>query len=185
MSEFIHEGWLSAARRCPSPNYNDRPSGEAVSLLVIHNISLPPGEFGTGCVEDFFCNRLDVQRHPYFEQIRELRVSSHLFIDRQGQLIQFVPLQGRAWHAGASEFRGRSECNDFSLGIELEGCDDVSYTPEQYQRLAEVTGLLLSSYPELTLDRIVGHSDIAPGRKTDPGPAFDWTHFRTLLAERL
>ncbi len=185
MSISIQDGWLTSARRCPSPNHGERPPGEAISLLVVHNISLPPGEFGTGCVEDFFCNRLDISRHPYFEQIRDLRVSAHLFIRRDGELVQFVPLERRAWHAGASEFGGRSECNDFSIGIELEGCDDRPYTELQYQRLVEVSRLLLSSFPALTPERITGHSDIAPGRKTDPGPAFDWHHFRTQLAERL
>ncbi len=185
MSVSIQDGWLTSARHCPSPNHNERPQGEAVSLLVVHNISLPPGEFGTGCVEDFFCNRLDISRHPYFEQIRDLRVSAHLFIRRDGELVQFVSLDRRAWHAGASEYGGRSECNDFSIGIELEGCDDLPYTEHQYQRLAEVTRLLLSCYPALTAERITGHSDIAPGRKTDPGPAFDWHHFRSQLAERL
>lgn len=185
MSVSIQDGWLTSARRCPSPNYNDRPPGEAISLLVVHNISLPPGQFGTGCVEDFFCNQLDINRDPYFEQIRDLRVSAHLFITREGELVQFVPLDRRAWHAGASEFDGRTECNDFSIGIELEGCDDLPYTEHQYRRLAEVARLLLSRYPALTPERITGHSDIAPGRKTDPGPAFDWHYFRSQLSERL
>jgi|TARA_R100000093_G_scaffold19146_1_gene11109 AmpD protein len=185
VSVSIQDGWLTSARRCPSPNYNERPPGEAISLLVVHNISLPPGQFGTGCVEDFFCNQLDINRDPYFEQIRDLRVSAHLFITRDGELVQFVPLDRRAWHAGASEFDGRTECNDFSIGIELEGCDDLPYTKPQYRRLAEVTRLLLSCYPALTPERITGHSDIAPGRKTDPGPAFDWRHFRSQLSERL
>ncbi len=185
MNEPIQDGWLASARRCPSPNYNDRPAGDVISLLVVHNISLPPGEFGHGYIEAFFCNQLPVDHHPYFEQIRDLKVSAHLLIDRQGNPTQFVPFDRRAWHAGASEFQGRGECNDFSIGIELEGSDQVPYTEAQYQRLAEVTGLLLSRYPALTPARITGHSDIAPGRKTDPGPAFDWDYFRAQLAQRL
>lgn len=185
MSVSIQDGWVTTARRCPSPNHNERPAGETISLLVVHNISLPPGQFGGACVEDFFCNQLDPEHHPFFQQIRDLRVSAHLFIRRDGELVQFVPLDRRAWHAGASEFSGRTECNDFSIGVELEGCDDVPYTNAQYTRLAEVARLLLSHYPALTPERITGHSDIAPGRKTDPGPAFDWHHFRSQLSERL
>lgn len=181
MNESILQGWLALARHCPSPNCNERPGAAEVSLLVVHNISLPPGEYGTGCIEDFFCNQLDVGRHPYFTEIADLRVSAHLLIDRAGQLVQFVPLDRRAWHAGASEFQGRTDCNDFSIGIELEGCDHEAYTEEQYRRLVEVAKLLLAHYPSLTPERITGHSDIAPGRKTDPGPAFDWDHFRSLL----
>lgn len=181
MNQFIRDGWLVSARRCPSPNYNERPAGTEISLLVVHNISLPPDQYGTGHIEAFFRNQLNPAEHPYFKQIADLRVSSHLLIARDGELVQFVPLDGRAWHAGASEFQGRRECNDFSIGIELEGSDQVPYTPAQYQRLAAVTGLLLSRYPALTPERIVGHSDIAPGRKTDPGPAFDWPHFHSLL----
>lgn len=185
MNEPIQDGWLASARRCPSPNYNDRPAGAAISLLVVHNISLPPEEFGSGYIEAFFCNQLPVEQHPYFQQIRDLKVSAHLLIDREGNAIQFVPFGRRAWHAGRSVFQGRAECNDFSIGIELEGSDHIPYTDAQYRRLAEVAGLLLSHYPALTPERITGHSDIAPGRKTDPGPAFDWDYFRAQLAQHL
>lgn len=183
MNEPIRDGWLSAARHCPSPNYNDRPLNGTINLLVVHNISLPPGQYGTGCIEQFFCNQLQSDQHPYFCQIADLRVSSHLLIDREGQLVQFVPFDRRAWHAGASAFEGRANCNDFSIGIELEGCDNEAYTDNQYQSLAQVTRQLLVHYPALTPDRITGHCDIAPGRKTDPGPAFDWGYFRLLLSE--
>lgn len=183
MNETIQEGWLGSARHCPSPNFNERPFGIDISLLVVHNISLPPGQYGTGCVEQFFCNQLQPEQHPYFLQIADLRVSAHLLIDREGQLVQFVPLDRRAWHAGASEFNGQVDCNDFSIGIELEGSDHEAYTDKQYQSLASVARQLLAQYPALTPDRITGHSDIAPGRKTDPGPAFDWCYFRSLLNE--
>jgi len=175
------EGWLDAAAHCPSPNFNSRPNGQEISLLVIHNISLPPGEFGTGCVNDFFCNQLDSSLHPYFETIAELRVSAHLFIDRTGKVTQFVPFAARAWHAGASVFNGIENCNDYSIGIELEGCDNIAYTDAQYKALTDVTRQLLATYPAITHEHIVGHCDIAPGRKTDPGEAFDWAHFHFLL----
>ncbi len=178
---LIQAGWLQQAKACPSPNYNQRPEGAQVSLLVVHNISLPPDQYGTGWVQAFFCNQLDAEAHPYFARIAQLRVSSHLLIERDGELTQFVSFDDRAWHAGASCFEGRSECNDFSIGIELEGSDHIAYTEVQYQRLAEVTALLLARYPELSENRIAGHDDIAPGRKTDPGPAFNWSHFRALL----
>lgn len=177
-------GWLSPTVRCPSPNFNARPAGEVVSLLVIHNISLPPGQFGGGYIQQFFCNQLPVGDHPYFATICDLQVSAHAMIDRQGQVIQFVSFADRAWHAGASCFAGRDNCNDFSIGIELEGADDQPYTPEQYKALAMLAGKLLARYPLLTQARIVGHSDIAPGRKTDPGPFFDWPHFFALLARQ-
>ena len=176
----IDDGWLQPVRRLPSPNQDERPDGE-ISLLVIHCISLPPGEFGLSHIDDLFLNRLDPEIHPYFRRIAGLRVSAHLLIDRRGALTQFVPFQRRAWHAGISSYRGRERCNDFSIGIELEGCDSLPYTPAQYHSLARVTRLLLHHYPTLHRDRIVGHSDIAPGRKTDPGPAFDWRRFRRLL----
>lgn len=179
----IHEGWLDGASRCPSPNCNRRPDPADISLLVIHNISLPPGEYGTGCVQQFFCNELDCNAHPWFEQIRGVEVSSHLLIERDGRVTQFVSFLERAWHAGLSVFCGRENCNDFSIGIELEGCDAEAYTDAQYASLAAVTGELMNAYPAITRGRIAGHSDIAPGRKTDPGPAFDWPRFRSLLAE--
>jgi len=174
-------GIFNGVEYYPSPNCDERPSSTAINLLVIHNISLPPGEFGTNAVIEFFCNRLDHEAHPSYSSIKNLRVSSHLYIRRTGQIIQFVPFHQRAWHAGESSFAGVSRCNDFSIGIELEGTDNLSYTNEQYQQLAIVTQSLMQCYPGITPDRIVGHSDIAPTRKTDPGPAFDWPTYRGLL----
>ena len=182
MAGGIKEGWLEEAERCESPNCNERPPGVDISLLVIHNISLPPGEYGGSQIRELFCNALDCSAHPWFERLRELRVSSHLLIDRAGALVQFVPLHARAWHAGDSAFLGRENCNDFSIGIELEGSDDEPYTEQQYVRLSRVTVQLMQHYPLITPQRIAGHADIAPGRKTDPGPAFDWPHYRALLA---
>lgn len=178
----IVNGWCQGARHCPSPNFNARPEGE-ISLLVIHNISLPPGQFATGKVQAFFQNRLDVTEHPYFEGISELRVSAHFLIERDGAITQFVSCLDRAWHAGISRFEGREACNDFSLGIELEGTDDLPFTVEQYQALITLTRQLQAAYPAITTHRICGHSDVAPGRKTDPGPAFDWTRFRRALQQ--
>lgn len=169
-------GWVTGARHCPSPNCNGRPADE-VSLLVIHNISLPPGEFGGGWVQRFFQNQLPADAHPYFASIAEMRVSAHFLIERDGGLTQFVSCRERAWHAGVSSFVGRESCNDFSLGIELEGTDDLPYTVAQYATLQALTRQLLSAYPLLTRQRICGHSDIAPQRKTDPGPAFDWPQY--------
>lgn len=173
-------GWCDSARRCPSPNCNARPDGE-VSLLVIHNISLPPGQFGTGEVENLFLNRLDPQAHPYFAGIAHLQVSAHFLIARDGALTQFVSCNERAWHAGVSCFAGREQCNDFSLGIELEGTDELPYSDAQYATLQRLTRALLRAYPALGVERICGHSDIAPQRKTDPGPAFDWARYRAAL----
>jgi AmpD protein len=178
----IQDGYLTTATQCPSPNSNQRPSGQTISLLVIHNISLPPGEFGTGCVQKFFTNQLDSSLHPYFETVAELQVSAHIFIERTGNIIQFVPFDARAWHAGASSFRGVANCNDYSIGIELEGCDDIAYTDAQYEALAGLSRQILAVYPHITPDRIVGHNQIAPERKTDPGEAFDWARFHQMLA---
>lgn len=175
-------GWLKCARPVPSPNFNARPQGTEISLLVIHNISLPPGQFSGPEVEAFFCNRLDCTTHPYFAQIADLKVSSHLFIRRDGEVVQFVSLFDRAWHAGRSEFEGQVECNDYSIGIELEGTDDLQYTRAQYDSLIELSRQLLILFPAITADRIVGHSHVAPGRKTDPGPAFDWQFYLSHLA---
>jgi AmpD protein len=174
-------GWLTQARRVPSPNWDDRPPGTGVDLLVIHGISLPPGEFGGPWIDALFRNRLDPAAHPYFRRIARLRVSSHLLIRRDGELVQYVDLRRRAWHAGASCFRGRECCNDFSIGIELEGADEIPYEPAQYRTLAEASREIMARYPGITAERIAGHSDIAPGRKTDPGPAFDWRRLRRLL----
>lgn len=182
LSRLRGTGRLPGARWCPSPNFGPRPEGEEISLLVIHNISLPPGEFGGSAIEAFFCNRLDPDAHPYFRTIADLRVSAHALIRRDGEVVQFVSLLDRAWHAGRSCFQGREECNDFSIGIELEGTDDTPYTDTQYHRLAELAALIMAAWPGIDVSRIAGHSDIAPGRKTDPGPAFDWSHFRHQLA---
>ncbi len=173
---------LVPSRQEPSPNCGDRPEGEAISLLVIHNISLPPGQFGGPYIDDLFCNRLDCSAHPYFDALRELRVSAHLLIDRAGQVTQYVPFDKRAHHAGVSSFKGREQCNDFSIGIELEGTDDDPFTAAQYDSLAQITRLLMAAYPGITAERIAGHSDIAPERKTDPGPCFDWEKYRRLVS---
>ena len=175
-------GWLTQARRLASPNWDERPPHSQIDLLVIHGVSLPPGEFGGPWIDDLFQNRLDPAAHPYFGPIAHLRVSSHLLIRRDGELIQYVDLTRRAWHAGVSCFAGRERCNDFSIGIELEGTDEIAYEPVQYQVLAVTSRCLMRHFPAITPERIVGHSDIAPGRKTDPGPAFDWALFRQLLA---
>ncbi|MDV3503974.1 1,6-anhydro-N-acetylmuramyl-L-alanine amidase AmpD [Marinobacter sp. M-5] len=178
-------GRIARARWCPSPNFGPRPDGAGISLLVVHNISLPPGQFGGDAIERFFCNCLDASEHPYFETIAGMRVSAHALIRRDGSVIQFVSFLDRAWHAGRSSFRGEQECNDFSIGIELEGADDIPYTDEQYQSLADVSAYVMAAWPEIRRDRITGHCDIAPGRKTDPGPAFDWKHYhQRLLALR-
>ncbi|MET1255371.1 1,6-anhydro-N-acetylmuramyl-L-alanine amidase AmpD [Aliikangiella maris] len=174
---MIKHGWLELATKIPSPHFNERPDPDDISLLVIHNISLPPEQFGNDFVEDFFCGKLNCSLDPYFESIRDLRVSSHLFIKRCGALIQFVAFDKRAWHAGVSEYNGHENCNDFSIGIELEGTDHLAYTSAQYTTLQLVTQQLIAEYPQLTPQRIVGHCDIAPGRKTDPGISFDWHYY--------
>ena len=181
MTLDIDNGRVAQARWCPSPNFDDRPSDCEPELLVLHNISLPPGQFGNGCIEAFFCNALDTSAHPWFVNIIGVRVSSHFLVDRQGSLIQFVSCDRRAWHAGVSSFRGREACNDFSIGIELEGTDTQPYTDPQYATLSTLVPTLLGAYPGMTPQAIVGHSDIAPGRKTDPGPAFDWDRLRREL----
>lgn len=173
-------GWCAGVRHCPSAHYNERPQGE-ISLLVLHNISLPPGQFGTGKVQEFFTSGLSASEHAYFAGIADMRVSAHFFIERDGQISQFVSCLQRAWHAGVSSFAGRDNCNDFSLGIELEGTDDLPYSEAQYDALLALVQQLLAAYPALSVERICGHSDIAPGRKTDPGPAFDWPRLRTAL----
>ena len=172
---------LEGARICDSPNFSDRLN-EEISLLVIHNISLPPGQFGNNFVDKFFANKLDPKKDPYFEEIYEMKVSSHLFIDREGLLTQFVPFDRAAWHAGVSEFKGRDNCNEFSIGIELEGTDNLEYSSNQYKTLIEVTKALMDYYPEIKVDNIVGHKDIAPVRKTDPGEVFDWDLYKSSLS---
>ena len=175
-------GRLDGARQADSPNRDARPEGCGLDLVVIHGISLPPGEFGTDGIERLFTNTLDPNAHPYFQRLEGLRVSAHLLIRRDGEVVQFVPFHERAWHTGESCFEGRKRCNDFSVGIELEGTDDQPYEAVQVERLAEVVRALFAAYPGLSPQRVVGHSDIAPGRKTDPGPYFDWEGFRVLLA---
>ena len=174
-------GWLAGAQRRPSPNQDARPPDTRIDLLVIHNISLPPGEFQGNWIDDLFLNRLDPNAHPYFAPIASVRVSAHLLIRRDGCLIQYVPCDRRAWHAGVSAFQGRERCNDYSIGIELEGADDIPFTDAQYQRLADCTRDIQERYPAITRERITGHSDIAPERKTDPGPAFDWERYLAML----
>lgn len=167
-------GLISPARHVQSPNRDPRPAGFAPELVVLHGISLPPGEFGGDWVDALFLNRLDPEAHPYFAEIAGVRVSAHLLIDRLGSVTQYVSFNERAWHAGVSDYFGRSACNDFSIGIELEGTDDMPYTDEQYETLAAVLSALAEAYPELAAVPVAGHKDIAPGRKTDPGTSFDW-----------
>jgi AmpD protein len=167
----IDHGWLRGAVRLASPNVDDRPAGACVELVVVHNISLPPGVYGTGCVQAFFTNRLDPAADPYFAQIATLQVSAHLLIERDGRVTQFASFDRRAWHAGASEYAGRARCNDFSVGIELEGSDFEPFTDAQYASLDAALAALVAAYP---VRAVCGHSDIAPGRKTDPGPYFEW-----------
>lgn len=165
----------------PSPHYDERPAGMRIDMIVIHAISLPPGEFGGHAVRDFFCGHLNHSAHPYYAGIADLRVSAHLFVRRDGELMQFVPFHYRAWHAGQSVFQGRTSCNDFSIGIELEGSDDHVYETVQYQRLGALVRLLMHHYPDIREDRIVGHTHIAPERKTDPGPHFHWELLRGMI----
>jgi len=166
--------WLPRARRVLSPNCDARPDAAAIDLVVLHNISLPPGEFGGDSVEALFCNQLDCSSHPALADLEGVEVSAHLFIDRRGRLTQFVPFELRAWHAGVSSYRGRTGCNAYSIGIELEGTDSRPYTAKQYRRLSSTLRWLLRTFPRLALDTIVGHNEIAAGRKTDPGASFDW-----------
>jgi len=177
---IIDQGVVQGVRFLPSPNFNERPETE-ISLLVIHNISLPPGQFGCVSIEQLFTNQLDWDAHPYFQQIRGLEVSAHLLIDREGEITQFVPFDKRAWHAGVSCYDGRENCNDFSIGIELEGTDDLPYTQAQYNQLIRVSKALMETYPAITKERITGHQHIAPGRKTDPGHLFDWDFYLNKL----
>jgi AmpD protein len=170
---------LAGAVQIPSPNFDERPADAALTLLVVHNISLPPGDFGGEAISRLFTNTLDLTAHPYYETLHDLKVSAHFLIHRDGGLVQFVPCAKRAWHAGPSVWRGRARCNDFSIGIELVGADDQPYAEKQYLCLSELTLALRRRYPVID---VVGHSDIASGRKSDPGPAFDWGHYRELLA---
>ena len=172
--------WLNTARRVPSPFCDARPNDE-MSLLVVHNISLPPGKFGGPYIEQLFTGQLNPADDPYFEIIHQFRVSAHCLIRRDGEIVQFVPFNQRAWHAGTSRFEDRDKCNDFSIGIELEGTDYLPYTSEQYQMLTKLTQSLMSNYPAIIRNRVTGHEFIAPGRKTDPGLSFDWQRFKKLL----
>jgi AmpD protein len=178
----VQDGWLQPARHLPSPNHNARPAGQAVRLVVMHNISLPPAEFGGGYVEAFFLNQLDVTVHPYFQTIAGVEVSAHLFVSRLGAVTQFVSFDDRAWHAGRSSYLGVDNCNDYSIGIELEGTDDLPFTDAQYTALAEILPAIQAAYPQ-TQRHWAGHSDIAPIRKTDPGVGFDWLRLRRLVAD--
>jgi N-acetyl-anhydromuramoyl-L-alanine amidase len=175
-------GLIVGAAQVLSPHFDQRPSGVLPELLIVHGISLPPGEFGGPWIDRLFTGTLPPGEHPYFRKIEGLTASAHALIRRDGQIVQYVPFGARAWHAGTSEYRGRTGCNDFSVGVELEGTDDTPYADAQYQALAALTVALLGTYRSLSAQAIVGHSDVAPGRKTDPGPSFEWARFRTLLA---
>jgi AmpD protein len=174
-------GWMRGARHVPSPNFDERPDGILPELIVVHGISLPPEEFGGPWIDRLFTNTLPPAEHPYFEKIKGLKVSTHLMIRRDGELVQYVPFHRRAWHAGTSSYQGRERCNDFSVGIELEGADEIAYEPAQYRMLSAAIHALCAAYPSLSPARIAGHCDIAPGRKTDPGPAFDWQRLYALI----
>ncbi|WP_289027856.1 1,6-anhydro-N-acetylmuramyl-L-alanine amidase AmpD [uncultured Paraglaciecola sp.] len=178
---MIKQAILTQAEYYPSTHCDDRPENTDISLLVIHNISLPPNEFGGEYIKYFFTGKLNPELHPYFTSIYKIRVSAHCLIQRDGHIVQFVPFSKRAWHAGISSFQGQNRCNDFSIGVELEGADHLPYTDEQYRSLQHLSLALKQTYPAITLGRIVGHNDIAPGRKTDPGISFDWTRYRQLL----
>jgi AmpD protein len=175
-------GLLRTARQVASPNCDERPAGVPADLIVVHGISLPPDEFGGPWIDRLFTNTLPAGGHPYFATVADRKVSSHLLIRRDGELVQYVPFHLRAWHAGVSQYRGRERCNDFSIGIELEGADTIPYEPAQYRALAQTILVLCAAYQSLSLERVAGHSDIAPGRKTDPGDVFDWARLRALLA---
>ena len=178
--EFAN-GWLVRARPVPSPNFNARPTEVAPELIVIHGISLPPGEYGGPYIEALFTNQLNPADHAYFSEVAHLKVSAHFLIGRDGEIVQFVSTDDRAWHAGESCWEHRLNCNDFSIGIELEGCDEERYAMPQYRALAQLIRAVRNQYPAIQHDAIVGHSDIAPTRKTDPGPAFDWLQLKQLL----
>jgi len=178
-------GLLAGARQVLSPHFDARPAGVLPELLVVHGISLPPGEFGGPWIDRLFTGTLPADAHPYFREIAGQRVSAHALIRRDGLIVQYVPFGERAWHAGQSSYRGRTGCNDFSIGVELEGTDDTPYTDAQYEALAALSAALLAAYPSLAAQAIAGHSDISPGRKTDPGQSFDWARFRGLLDQTL
>jgi N-acetyl-anhydromuramoyl-L-alanine amidase len=177
--KILPDGWAEGVRRVASPNQDPRPGDAVISLLLLHSISLPPGEFGGDAIEQLFTNRLDPQAHPYFREIHAMKVSSHFLVRRDGSLVQFVPVHARAWHAGASAWRGRQRCNDFSVGVELEGTDEGPFADAQYRQLAALIGTLRKHLP---LRDVAAHSDVAPGRKTDPGAGFDWPRLLAALA---
>ena len=181
MTTLSRQGWLGGCRRVASPNQDERPGGTEVSLLVVHSISLPPGEYGGKAIEELFTNRLDPRAHPYFREIAGLKVSAHFLVRRDGARVQFVPVWRRAWHAGVSCWRGRDRCNDFSIGVELEGSDSSDFAEAQYRSLARLVALLRAALP---LRHVAAHSDVAPGRKTDPGRGFAWPRLLALLAQR-
>jgi N-acetyl-anhydromuramoyl-L-alanine amidase len=181
----IDTGLLVGVRQVLSPHCDERPSGSVPELLIVHGITLPPGEFGGPWIDRLFTGTLPPDAHPYFRGLADLRASAHVLIRRAGEMAQYVPFGARAWHAGKSGYQGRSDCNDFSIGVELEGTDDTPYTDAQYAALAALTAALLAAYPSLAARAIVGHSDVAPGRKTDPGPSFEWPRFRALLVRHL
>ena len=185
ISNSIHNGILKNARQCTSPNCDDRPSECKPDLIVIHNICLPPNEYGGEGIEQLFTNCLDKSEHPYYADIHQLRVSSHLLIRRDGEIVQFVPFIKRAWHAGVSEFKGRDTCNNFSIGIEMEGSDFEAFTEDQYIALEVTIKVLLETYSGLSADAITGHENISPGRKTDPGPFFDWKRLAKTFNQTL
>jgi AmpD protein len=176
----IQQGWLIQAECLPSPHFSERTVDEEVSLLVIHNISLPAGQFGNNYISDLFLGKLDISKHPSFTDLEGVRVSAHCLIQRDGHIIQYVSFNDKAWHAGVSSYKQKEQCNDFSIGIELEGTDETDYTLEQYQQLVTLTRCLQEQFPA-TIDNVVGHCDIAPNRKTDPGQSFDWCYFREQL----
>jgi AmpD protein len=176
-----HGGWLGRARRCESPNFGPRPTGAVVDLALVHSISLPPGEYGGAAIEQLFTNQLDWDAHPYFREIRGIEVSAHFLIRRDGELLQFVSCDARAWHAGVSAWRGRHDCNDFSIGIELEGLEGQTFEAAQYRVLGAVIDALMQRYP---IAAVAGHEHVAPGRKCDPGPGFDWAALRSLVPAR-
>ncbi len=183
LSMEIQNGWLKNVTHIPSPHHDERPTNTPPSLLVIHNISLPPGQFGGPYINQLFTGTLNPEEHPFFDEIKHLRVSAHCLIRRDGTVIQYVPFNLRAWHAGQSIYQGKEKCNDFSIGIELEGTDFEPFTTEQYDSLTSITQALISQYPDIK-DNITGHSDIAPERKTDPGPYFDWLKFKNQLSAK-
>ena len=178
---LIEDHLLKSAKQIQSPNYSERLNEDDINLIVIHSISLPPGKYDNSYIEEFFCNKLSVNENKYFESISDLKVSSHILIKRDGKIIQFVPFNKKAWHAGESVFKGRLNCNEFSIGIELEGCEEDDFTQNQYKNLVNICLTLFKYYPEITRQNVVGHSEIAPGRKTDPGKNFNWEYLRENL----